>query len=142
MIIINGKIVNKGIGDKELKRAVLFTLKKLNKENFDISINFVSGSEIRFLNNKYRKKNKITDVLSFAALEGEKVGESKELGDIFICLSQIKRQAKEYKVDFKEELIRMLVHGILHLIGYDHISKRDEQVMFKLQEKMVKSVCD
>jgi len=136
MIICNSEGI-KMIKVKEMIAVVELVLKKIKKADFDVSINFVSGAKIKLLNNKFRQKNKITDVLSFATLEGQKIGVSKELGDIFICLPQIKRQAKENKIDFEEELVRMIVHGILHLAGYDHVKKNDEKKMFGLQEKLV-----
>jgi probable rRNA maturation factor len=137
MIIINGKIRDRKIRDKEIEKNIEVILKKIKKSGFDVSVNFVSETKVKLLNNQYRKKNKITDVLSFAAAEGRQIGESKELGDIFICLPQIVRQAKEHKISFKEELTRMLVHGVLHLAGYDHLKKNEECKMMKIQEVIV-----
>jgi probable rRNA maturation factor len=66
--------------------------------------------------------------------------DEEDWGDIFICIPQIRRQAKEYGVLYKEELYRMTVHGVLHLLGYDHGQKKDEKEMFSLQDKFVR-VC-
>lgn len=109
-------------------------------ESSCVSINFVSEKKIRALNKLYRKKDKATDVLSFAVHDGEKAEFAgvNDLGDIFICLPVIRRQAKEYKVEFVSELYRMSVHGILHLLGYDHERGKSEEVkMFSLQEKIL-----
>ena len=66
--------------------------------------------------------------------------EEKDLGDIIICIPQVRRQAKEYKVSFQEEFLRIVIHGVLHLVGHDHIKKADARKMFSLQEKLVKDL--
>ena len=114
---------------KQLVRKILTQFKNLDK---DLSIQFVSEKKIRELNKKYRNVDKVTDVLSFD-LEGD------DLGDIFICFSQIKKQAKIYQVAAKEELVRMITHGVLHLLGFDHQKKAAERKMFLAQEKIVKN---
>lgn len=77
--------------------------------------------EMRTLNREYRKKDKTTDVLSFPAEDGdERVKRSGPLGDLVISVPQAKRQAKEYQHSLDQELIRLIVHGFLHLLGYDH----------------------
>ncbi len=63
--------------------------------------------------------------------------QDKDWGDIFICVPQIKRQAKEYGVTYTEELIRMTVHGVLHLLGFDHEKEEDANIMFSLQDRLV-----
>jgi len=79
--------------------------------------------------------------LSFSTFEGKEiVKDNKDFGDIFICLPRIKKQAKEYKIIIQEEFIRMLVHGILHLLGYDHIKKNQIIQMLSVQEKFVKKL--
>ncbi|MDD2807952.1 MAG: rRNA maturation RNase YbeY [Patescibacteria group bacterium] len=101
-----------------------------------VEINIISDAEMRQINKQYRGKNKVTDVLSFAWQE-DKIVASNFLGQIYICLPQIKRQAKEYGVTAQEEFKRMLTHGLLHLIGYDHQVKSDEKKMFTLQNKIL-----
>lgn len=107
----------------------------------DVEINIVGEKEIKSLNKKYRNKNKVTDVLSFAWQEDKKI-KSNFLGQIYICLPQIKRQAKEYNVTIKEEFKRMLIHGLLHLVGYDHQIDKDEKKMFALQDKILSCHCE
>jgi len=90
------------------------------------------------MNFQYRGKDRTTDVLSFGLYEGESSrAQGNELGDIFICVPQIIRQARRFSVSTKEEFIRMLVHGILHLLGYDHETSSDATRMFELQEKLL-----
>lgn len=99
-----------------------------------ISVVLVGDKKIRELNRQYRKKDKVTDVLSFGDWKNSEI-----LGEIVISLPQIKRQAKEYGVESKQELARILIHGILHLTGLDHErSKTEERKMFKKQDDLVK----
>ncbi|MBI4427131.1 MAG: rRNA maturation RNase YbeY [Candidatus Magasanikbacteria bacterium] len=120
--------------DAEIKRLVKKILTQFKNLNKTLSVQFVDEKKIKELNKKYRGVNKITDVLSFGLEEGT------DLGDIFICYSQIKKQAKTYNASVKEELARMLAHGVLHLLGFDHQKKADEEKMFSLQERLIKSI--
>lgn len=104
----------------------LGTLDKIISSKFkikkSISIALVSDKEIKEYNRVYRNKNKVTDVLSFI------LDENDVLGEIVISLEQAKRQAKKNKKTIKSELQWLTVHGILHLLGYDHeISKKEEE---------------
>ncbi len=107
----------------------------------EVEINIIGDNEIKKLNNLYRKQNKITDVLSFAWQEDDYV-DTDTLGQIYISLPQIKRQSKVWGVTIKEEFTRILVHGLLHLVGYDHQEKADEKKMFTLQENLVEKCKD
>lgn len=127
------------IDDKKIKEVVFAVLKFLKKKKGEVSVHLVGDKKIKSLNFEYRKKNKVTDVLSFAAQEGSFwPGESDDLGDVFICVPQVTRQSKERKIKFEEEFVRMLVHGILHINGYDHVTIEQEKEMFGLQEKFVR----
>lgn len=105
-------------------------------ENALFSVVFVNDEEIHKMNREYRGVDRITDVISFALEDEEDLvyNDIRVLGDIFICIPQMKRQAIEYGHSEKRELAFLAVHGILHLLGYDHMTKEDEQVMFALQE--------
>jgi len=126
-----------GISEKDVLKTVQNTLSKLKVKNKDVSISFVGERLITSLNRKYRKKNKSTDVLSFSAQEGFGVEDDSDWGDIFICVPIVEKQAKKQKISFKEECLRMIIHGVLHLAGYDHITKKKEKEMFDLQEKIL-----
>ena len=97
-----------------IKKVVQIVLKGENKKNINLSIAFVGPSRIKNLNKKYRRKNYVTDVLAF----GENGGLG--LGEIVICLQEVKKNAKKYALSFEKELINCLIHGILHLLGYNH----------------------
>ena len=88
------------------------------------------------MNKNYRNVDRVTDVISFALEDNDDIsyGDIRVLGDIYICIPQMKRQAVEYGHSEKRELSFLAVHGLLHLLGYDHMVKEDEEVMFGLQE--------
>ena len=99
----------------------------LGLKDDNVSLVLVGEKKIKELNEKYRGKNKVTDVLSF-----------EDLDEIFICLPRAKRQAKLLKTPLKSELTRLFVHGIVHLKGYDHErSKTAELEMRKIEEKIL-----
>ncbi len=137
MIVVS--VVKKNVipwADKWISGVVTLTAKKEKKIKGEVEIIIVGDKEIKQLNRTYRGKDKITDVLSFAWQEDGSVP-TNILGQIYICYPQIKRQAKTWRVTAKEEFARMLVHGLLHLVGYDHGDEKDSQKMFGLQEKIV-----
>ncbi len=102
---------------------------RLNKK--ELVFVFLNSSDMRRINFKYRKKNKSTDVLSFISED------PRSLGELLICTDVIRKQAREHGVSFKEELFLMIVHGVLHLLGYDHeLSKKEEKLMFSIQTKI------
>jgi probable rRNA maturation factor len=115
---------------------IFSAIQKETKASGELEVNVVGDKEITDLNFRYRGKNKTTDVLSFAWQEDKKV-KTKHLGQIYLCYPQIARQAKQLKIKIKEELARMLIHGFLHILGYDHAQKKDAEKMFKIQEKTV-----
>jgi len=106
-----------------------------NKEREDVSVAIVGKEEIKNLNKKFRKKNKPTDVLSFL------LNEKQYLGEIIICPEVVKENAEKYKVSVKSEMLKVFVHGILHLLGYDHEkSEVEAEEMEKKQEKYLSKV--
>ncbi len=97
-----------------------------------ISLSFVDDAEIKRLNRMYRDKDKVTDVLSFASPDGDRSG---YLGDVIISYPQAVRQAEDG--DLELEIADLVVHGMLHVMGYDHELASDADVMFPLQDKIV-----
>ncbi len=104
-----------------------------------VGLAFVDEKEIRRLNKTFRKKDKATDVLSF---EPEKGSEEGYLGDIAVCPAYAKREAARRALSLHEELIRLVIHGVLHLSGYDHATESQEAKMFALQERLVSAMMD
>ena len=110
-----------------------------------VSVSLVDNEYIHYINREYRQIDRPTDVISFAFLddghEYDKVLFKKglvTLGDIYISVDKAIEQAKEYGHSIKRELSFLFVHGLLHLCGYDHMTKEDEEVMFALQDKILK----
>lgn len=99
-----------------------------------LSLIFVSKEEIREINKQYRNLDQVTDVISFSDLEEDYIG------DIFICVDKLQEQAKEFKNSEEWEFAFLLIHGILHLSGFDHLSEEEELVMFKKQDEIIKRI--
>lgn len=106
-------------------------------ENVEFDVNIVSKTQIKKINKKYRKIDKVTDVISFANRDDDSIFVPL-LGEIFICLDIAKAQAKQYGHSLQRELIFLFTHGLLHLLGYDHMNKKDEKEMFGLTDKIIK----
>ena len=110
---------------------------EIEKENDAIfSILFVGEERIQEINRDYRGIDKVTDVISFAFLDNQNFenDEVRFLGEIYICIPKMKEQAESFGHGEVRELSFLTVHGILHLLGYDHMTKEDESIMFKRQE--------
>ena len=112
-------------------------------DKFSLNLSIVDDQLIRELNAQYRGKDKVTDVLSFPVHEDLRrgldlssiVGREFLLGDIFICHSVAVNQALESGLDLKTEIAELFIHGVLHLLGYDHeISEQEKEIMYKLEE--------
>jgi len=128
-----------------LRRLSSLVLKKVKGPSFEkrseLSIVLTGDAEVRKLNRLYRKKDKTTDVLSFPLLEGKKLkGPGLVLGDVVVSVPQTRRQSARGGKNFKEELALLLIHGILHLLGYDHVTRAQEKKMFRLQERLLKTL--
>ncbi len=119
-----------------LNEVLDYTLEHEKVSNAIFSIVFVGDDEIHEINKRYRQVDRITDVISFAFEDNENImyNDIRMLGDIYICIPQMKRQAEEYGHSEKRELSFLAVHGLLHLLGYDHMTEEDEKRMFSLQE--------
>lgn len=113
-----------------------------NVHNAICSIIFVDNEEIHQINKERRGVDRATDVISFALEDSpDDFDEFRILGDIFISIPKMQEQAKEYGHSEKRELSFLVVHGLLHLLGYDHMkSKKDEEVMFSLQDEILESL--
>ena len=146
---IDGKI---GLYKRKIGKIFKIAEKVLDEdfENAYLSVNFVSDEQIKRLNREFRKIDKVTDVLSFPNLQ-KKAGESLKnfqsdadfdtnmlfLGDVIISKNVAKAQAREFGHSMKREVCFLALHGLLHLLGYDHIEKDDEKIMNKLQDEIL-----
>ena len=122
--------------DREFVKKIAERILKKEKKQGDISIIFVGTKKIRDLNKRYRKQDKVTDVLSFShGLVDTKFKDIFELGEIIICLIRVKKDAQEFKSDFEKELKWVIIHGILHALGYDHEKSEKEAKRMKKKEE-------
>ncbi len=114
------------------------------KTNFEVDVSLVGDETIQTINRNYRKIDRVTDVISFAFLDDKDPRDQindpnvpQMLGEIFISVPQARRQAAEIGNSELRELRFLFVHGLLHLLGYDHMKKEDEEIMFPLQEEIL-----
>ena len=124
---------------KVLNDYVKYVVKKLGLEKCEFNIIIVDNEKIHEINKKYRKIDRETDVISFA-LEDEMdidYGDFRLLGDIYISHDRVISQAKEYGHSELREISFLATHGILHLLGYDHMEEKDEKEMFALQNELL-----
>jgi len=129
----------RGVEGKPLSKIAHRALEVLGLSKVELSIALVSDAQIKRLNKLYRNKDKPTDVLSFPI--GEKVEDWLILGDIVISVDTAKRQAQELGHTLEEELKRLLVHGLVHLLGYDHeLGGEEEKKFFELEEFVLKGI--
>ena len=125
--------------EKLLNDYIKYLVKKLELEKCEFNVIIINNEEIRKINREYRNIDRETDVISFA-LEDEmdiKYDDFRLLGDIYISLDKAYSQAMEYGHSRERELCFLITHGILHLLGYDHMKPDDEREMFTLQESLL-----
>ncbi|MDR2633585.1 MAG: rRNA maturation RNase YbeY [Treponema sp.] len=126
------------------KRFMLRVLEQLHRDNWDLSVLFCGDAYIRSLNDRFRQQDEPTDVLSFAL--GESISEAGECrylpGDIIISLETLAENARYFKVPPDEELRRLLIHGMLHLDGWDHPTNGEHEPMLQLQEQLLVELAD
>ena len=126
---------------KDIEEYYKKALETLNiNDDFDLSLIIVGKAKIRNINKNYRNIDRVTDVISFAQIDSDDYDylcDEVNLGDIFINVDRVYLQAKKYKHSIKREFIFLFIHGLLHLLGYDHMEKEDEEKMFMLQDKIV-----
>lgn len=122
-----------------LNDVIMLALKSENALNAIFSVVFVSEERILEMNRDYRGIDRVTDVISFAFEDNMDINYSdfRFLGDIYICIPRMLEQAELYGHSAKRELSFLTVHGILHLLGYDHQTKEEEKVMFSKQEEIL-----
>ena len=127
----------------DIENIIIKIMGHLDCRNQEVSILLTGNKYIRRLNQEFRSIDQPTDVLSFPqnADEDPCIPEKIILGDIAVSLDIAKAQAKEHGLDFKEEVILLLIHGILHLLGYDHeISEQEEKQMRNKTRELFKLI--
>ena len=131
------------VNEEEIREYVQKVLEKEYESEAPVymSLLFTGNDEIQVINREYRDKDQPTDVISFAYHETEDfdIGPYDTLGDIVISLERVVEQAKEYNHSDKRELFYVLTHGILHLLGYDHIEEEEKKEMRAKEEEILGS---
>jgi len=140
------EIIRRDYGKKfprrKLKRIAQKVLEIVEQGQSELCLVLVGNAEIRKLNAKFRKKDYPTDVLSFPA--GDRLPEGEPiLGDVVISVEKAKAQSRERRRTLNEEMVTLLIHGIVHLLGYDHErSSKDARIMERLEKKIYRTLCD
>ena len=112
-------------------------------EDLELSCILVDDQKIHEINKEYRNIDRSTDVISFALEDNEQYyvsGMPRSLGDIFISIDHAKMQAEEYGHSFYREMCFLFTHGLLHLLGFDHMNEEDEKVMFSRQKEILNAL--
>ena len=140
------EVVRRGAGkefpSRKLKSIAAKILDLLEENQAELSVALVGNAEIQRLNAKYRKKNSPTDVLSFPVENRLLVGE-RLLGDVIISVQKARQQAKERQRSLDKEMVTLLIHGVVHLLGYDHErSAKEARIMQRLEKKVYRALCD
>ncbi len=137
---INNEYKDLDLYSKDLKKALKAICKILKiKQNYLLDLSIVDEKKIQQINKDFRQKDYVTDVISFA-FNDNKEFQTNLLGEIFICYEKIIEQANKYEHSVRREYVFLFVHGVLHLLGYDHITKEDEIKMFGIQEEVLDKI--
>jgi len=122
-----------------LEEYTKFLVEKREIENAIFNIIFVTSEEIHEINREYRNVDRVTDVISFALEDSPSINVTslRLLGDIYICLEKVYEQADIYNHSVLRESCFLITHGLLHLLGYDHMEEKEEKIMFGLQEELL-----
>ena len=115
-----------------------FQSENVNGQNNHVSVFLTSDDSIKELNLKYRNKNKSTNVLAFPIQES--IEKKNYIGDLAISLEKIIFESNKYKIKKNKYLSKIIIHGILHLLGYDHIKDDDYKVMNKIEDRIIKEL--
>ena len=124
----------------DLERAAEITLRAIRKSGWGLNVAIVASPEMKAIHKKFFNDPSDTDSMSFSQVEGKLVRGEKILGDVFLCWDQIKGQAPRFGHTPKEELIYCMIHGILHLVGYDDATPRAKRKMFKKQDEIFRTL--
>jgi probable rRNA maturation factor len=140
------EVVRRGVGkefpSRKLKTIAAKILDVLEENQAELSVALVGNAEIQRLNARYRKMDYPTDVLSFPVENRRFVGE-RLLGDVIISVQKARQQAKERRRSLDKEMVILLIHGVVHLLGYDHErSAKEARIMQRLEKKVYRALCD
>lgn len=135
-------LTNEKVDLQLLDKVVCKVSELLNVNNSFVSVVLTDNKHIHEINKTYRNIDRETDVISFAFMDNDENIKSDitDLGEIYISLEKAHSQAEDYNHSFEREICFLLVHGLLHLLGYDHMNEKDEKEMFGLQDEILSSL--
>ena len=147
MVLIKNRVRKIKINEKKIEAGIKKMLASINYNDFDIGILFTTNKSIRNYNRTFRKKDKATDILSFPyhteLMAGQRISvsepEDRNLGDLIISLEFAAKDAKLASSSLDDYILMLIVHGIAHLIGYDHITDSDHKKMSSFEKKLLNS---
>ncbi len=123
-----------------VKKVLEYAVSKEQLNNVSFNVIIINNEMIHELNKNYRHIDRETDVITFALEDEDTIiipNEERILGDIYISIDKVRSQSEEYGHSIKRELFFLAIHGLLHLLGYDHMTPEDEKVMFGKQEEVL-----
>jgi probable rRNA maturation factor len=130
------------ISSRRLKRVALALLQLAKRQEAELSLALIDNAEMQKLNARYRHKSYAADVLSFPAAK-DLPADAPLLGDVIISVDKAAAQAKEQRHSLDQEVVTLLIHGVVHLLGYDHErSAKDARIMTRLEKKLARQLCD
>jgi probable rRNA maturation factor len=140
------EIARRGAGKKfssrKLEKIALAILELVDREDAELSLVLIGNREMQKLNAGYRRKDYPTDVLSFP-VEGKVPAEISLLGEVIISVEKAAQQARERARTLEKEMVTLLIHGIVHLLGYDHErSAKDARAMSRVEKRIYRQLCD
>jgi len=147
MIHFRNTVKSSGVDTRRLKTVAKQLLRQVDESDSSLSISLVDDREIQVLNREHRGKDKPTDVLSFPLYEDgqgttlEPVVPERLLGDVVISIDTARRQAAEYDAPLQNEVYRLLIHGILHVLGHDH-EQPEERAAMEAEERRLAAAID
>ena len=134
----------KGVTRQKIIKTATTAAHLLDLKNASITIIITDDAYMRDINREFRRHDEPTDVISFSNRDNpfpEIDGDNEEIGDLYISIERADKQAREYRVSLENEVKRLIVHGILHLVGYDHErSDSDEEIMLRKEEEICRGI--
>ena len=130
---------NESVNLKDIELLLKSAVKYLDIDNALFNVIIVDDKRIYEINKEYRNVDRSTDVISFALEDSDKIEnmDIRVLGDIYVSIDTARRQAYEYYNSEEEEIRFLVIHGLLHLLGYDHMDEKDEKEMMDLEERVL-----
>jgi probable rRNA maturation factor len=140
VIYYRNDVKRSGVDGRALKNAAQRLLAAVDEGDSSLSLTLVNDAEIRALNREHRGKDRATDVLSFPMIGDRDVSPERMLGDVVISVDTARRQAAEYDAPLAREIERLLIHGILHVLGHDHEEAAERAAMESEERRLADAI--